>query len=67
MRLSEQLASVQKQQEVMRVRERLHRELSETTNKRVLQWNFFSLILLCAMGVWQVYYFTRFFDQKRVV
>ena len=67
MRLSEQLASIQQQQQMQKAREAIHRELSEITNKRVVQWNIFSVVLLAVMGLWQIYYFTRFFESKRVV
>ena len=41
--------------------------VNDRTNKKVLYWFAFQLILILSLGAWQVYYVTRFFEVKRVV
>jgi hypothetical protein len=74
--LSEGLAQVQNEQKYLRVRESVHRDstfiwqninkiVADQTNTRVTYFNFFSVTILLAMSLFQVYYLKRFFEVKR--
>lgn len=62
--LSEGLYNVQDEQKYMRVRERVHRNTTESTNARVLWWSFVEAAILVGMSLYQVYYLRRFFEVK---
>jgi len=51
----------------MNVRDRNHRAINESTNKRVVMWSFFEAFVLLSMTIGQVYYLKRFFEVRRVV
>lgn len=61
------LTSVKHEQEYMNVRDRNHRAINESTNKRVVMWSFFEAFVLLTMTIGQVYYLKRFFEVRRVV
>lgn len=65
--LSHGLTSVKHEQEYMEVRERIHRQINENTNSRVVLWAFFEAAVLVTMTVGQIYYLKRFFEVRRVV
>ncbi|KAL0267103.1 UNVERIFIED_CONTAM: hypothetical protein PYX00_009456 [Menopon gallinae] len=65
--LTTTLTGVKHEQEYMRVRDRIHREINESTNFRVVLWSLFEAIVLIAMTLGQVYYLKRFFEVRRVV
>jgi len=65
--LGSALTSVKHEQEYMNVRDRNHRAINESTNKRVVMWSFFESFVLLAMTIGQVYYLKRFFEVRRVV
>uniref|UniRef100_A0A2S2PJ02 Transmembrane emp24 domain-containing protein n=1 Tax=Schizaphis graminum TaxID=13262 RepID=A0A2S2PJ02_SCHGA len=65
--LGSALTSVKHEQEYMNVRDRNHRAINESTNKRVVMWSFFESFVLLSMTVGQVYYLKRFFEVRRVV
>jgi len=67
LQLSEGLNSVMNEQGYMRMRERAHRNTSESTNSRVVLWSLFEVVALLAMSLWQIYYLRRFFEVKRIV
>lgn len=67
MQLSEGLTAITNEQAYMRMRERVHRNTSESTNSRVVWWSAFEVIVLLAMSLWQIYYLRRFFEVKRIV
>jgi len=62
--LSEGLAQIQAEQEYMRMRERAHRNTSESTNTRVLVWSLLEAGALVAMCAVQIFYLRRFFETK---
>ena len=64
LRLADALADIQTEQLYLRNRERVHRNMAESTNARVLWWSFFEALILMAMTAWQVYYITRYFEVK---
>lgn len=61
------LTSVKHEQEYMNVRDKNHRTINESTNKRVVMWSFFESFVLLSMTIGQVYYLKRFFEVRRVV
>eukprot|EP00741_Cyanophora_paradoxa_P022552 tig00000248_g21777.t1 len=67
LKLAEGLDAIESEQKYMRLRERVHRATSESTNSRVLWWSFFEACLLVGMTLWQIFYLRRFFEVKRVV
>eukprot|EP00293_Proteomonas_sulcata_P013032 CAMPEP_0184290460 /NCGR_PEP_ID=MMETSP1049-20130417/2699_1 /TAXON_ID=77928 /ORGANISM="Proteomonas sulcata, Strain CCMP704" /LENGTH=195 /DNA_ID=CAMNT_0026597617 /DNA_START=26 /DNA_END=613 /DNA_ORIENTATION=- len=62
--LSEGLQQIQSEQEYMRMRERAHRNTSESTNSRVLIWSLIEAGALILMSGAQIIYLRRFFEQK---
>lgn len=65
--LSAALTAVKHEQEYMSVRDRIHRQINESTNSRVVLWAFFEALVLVAMTLGQVFYLKRFFEVRRVV
>lgn len=65
--LAQSLHGVKREQEYMTRRERIHREINQNTNSRVVMWAFFEAAVLVIMTVSQVYYLKRFFEVRRVV
>lgn len=65
--LSVALTGVKHEQEYMEVRERIHRQINDNTNSRVVWWSFFEAVVLVIMTGGQIYYLRRFFEVKRVV
>jgi hypothetical protein len=62
--LGEGLAKIQAEQEYMKMRERVHRDTSESTNSRVLWWSILEAIALVGMSIVQVMYLRDFFEGK---
>jgi len=65
--LANGLSAVKHEQEYMAVRDRIHRQISDSTNSRVVMWACFEALLLVAMTLGQVFYLRRFFEVRRVV
>ncbi|KAJ0173062.1 hypothetical protein K1T71_011238 [Dendrolimus kikuchii] len=65
--LATTLKTVKHEQEYMQVRDRIHREINESTNSRVVMWSIFEASVLLIMTFGQVYYLKRFFEVQRVV
>jgi p24 family protein beta-1 len=65
--LTASLTSVKHEQEYMEVRERIHRQINNQTNQRVVMWSCFEAFILLGMTIGQVYYLKRFFEVRRVV
>eukprot|EP01089_Gocevia_fonbrunei_P011169 TRINITY_DN242_c0_g1_i1.p1 TRINITY_DN242_c0_g1~~TRINITY_DN242_c0_g1_i1.p1 ORF type:complete len:207 (-),score=30.80 TRINITY_DN242_c0_g1_i1:55-675(-) len=51
----------------MRKREERMRNTNESTNTRVAWLSVFSIVVLVALGVFQIFYLKRFFKSKRIV
>jgi hypothetical protein len=49
------------------MRERSHRNTSESTNARVLWWSILEAVVLVLLAVFQVFYLRQFFEQKHRV
>ncbi|XP_015180942.1 PREDICTED: transmembrane emp24 domain-containing protein 2-like [Polistes dominula] len=65
--LSTSLWGVKNEQEYMKVRDKTHRAINESTNFRVVVWSFFEATVLLLMTLGQIYYLKRFFEVRRVV
>ncbi|XP_040563852.1 LOW QUALITY PROTEIN: transmembrane emp24 domain-containing protein 2 [Lepeophtheirus salmonis] len=65
--LSTALSGVKHEQEYMLLRDRIHRNINDNTNSRVVMWSFFEALVLVAMTLGQVYYLRRFFEVRRVI
>lgn len=65
--LASSLRSVKHEQEYMSVRDRIHRNINESTNSRVVVWAGFEALVLAVMVFGQVMYLKRFFEVRRVV
>lgn len=65
--LSGTLIGIKHEQDYMHVRDKIHREINESTNSRVVLWSTFEAFILILMTVGQVYYLKRFFEVRRVV
>lgn len=61
------LRGIKQEQEYMSVRDRIHRNINESTNSRVVTWAFFEAMVLIIMVIGQVMYLKRFFEVRRVV
>ncbi|KAL1502080.1 hypothetical protein ABEB36_007278 [Hypothenemus hampei] len=61
------LTAVKQEQEYMRIRDRIHRAINESTNSRVVAWSFFEAVILVSMTAAQIFYLKRFFEVRRVV
>mmetsp|Transcript_2428 Transcript_2428/g.8671 ORF Transcript_2428/g.8671 Transcript_2428/m.8671 type:complete len:216 (-) Transcript_2428:27-674(-) len=67
MQLADGLYSIQREEKYLRIRERVHRDTSESTNARVLGWSLVETIVLIGISLWQIFYLRRFFEVKRTV
>lgn len=65
--LAAALTTVKHEQDYMNVRARIHSQVNESTNSRVVMWALFEALIIVAMTVGQVYYLKRFFEVRRVV
>lgn len=65
--LSGSLVGIKHEQEYMHIRDRIHRDINESTNSKVVWWSVFEAGILVLMTVGQIYYLKRFFEVKRVV
>ncbi|EAL60582.1 hypothetical protein DDB_G0293540 [Dictyostelium discoideum AX4] len=58
------LQSVIHEQKKLRYREQANRDTSESTNARVVWWTIAEVIVLVVMGVGQIWYLRKWFDNK---
>ncbi|XP_053979856.1 transmembrane emp24 domain-containing protein-like [Hylaeus anthracinus] len=65
--LSTSLWGVKSEQEYMQVRDRIHRDINESTNFLVVTWAFFEAMVLVCMTIGQIFYLKRFFEVRRVI
>jgi p24 family protein beta-1 len=67
LQLSDGLTAIAEEQEYIKIRERVHRDTSESTNSRVVWWTFFEAFWLIGISVWQIVSLRRVFEQQRIV
>lgn len=65
--LSQGVQDVKDDQEYMLMRDIAHKSVTDATNRRVLLWFVFELVLILSLAFWQVFYVRRFFEIKRAV
>ncbi|KAG5456448.1 MAG: emp24/gp25L/p24 family/GOLD-domain-containing protein [Olpidium bornovanus] len=53
--------------EFLKRREARMRDTNESTNERVWKFSIFSIVVLCSVGAWQVFYLRRFFQSKKLI
>lgn len=65
--LSTSLISVKHELEYLSVRDRIHRQINEATNSRVITWAWIELLIMLCVTISQVFYLKRFFEVRRVI
>uniref|UniRef100_A0A5S6QNK0 GOLD domain-containing protein n=1 Tax=Trichuris muris TaxID=70415 RepID=A0A5S6QNK0_TRIMR len=65
--LIDQVDQMTKEQNYQRYREELFRQLSESTNQRVLWWAIAQTAVLVLTGIWQMRHLKGFFEAKKLV
>lgn len=60
--LSKLVREVKNEQSYIVIRERTHRNTTESTNDRVKWWSVFQLVVVIANSLFQIYYLKRFFE-----
>ena len=63
-RLSESLNSIREEQAYLRTRERIHKDTAEATYDRVMFWSVSALVMLCSLGVAQLWYYNSLFGSS---
>ncbi|CAJ0584909.1 unnamed protein product, partial [Mesorhabditis spiculigera] len=65
--LSQTVVAVKHEQEYMEMRSRIHYDINENTNSRVVYWALFETVILVSMTLSQIWYLKRFFEVRRMV
>ncbi|CDW57375.1 EMP24 GP25L domain containing protein [Trichuris trichiura] len=65
--LIDQVDQMSKEQNYQRYREEMFRQLSESTNQRVLWWAIAQTAVLILTGIWQMRHLKGFFEAKKLV
>ncbi|XP_074063393.1 transmembrane emp24 domain-containing protein 2-like [Macrotis lagotis] len=65
MELAEALLAIKREQEHMELQDRIHRDVSENTNLKVITWAFFEASILLTMSLGQLYYLRNCFQVHR--
>lgn len=65
--LSNSMTSVTHELEYLAVRDRIHRQINESTNSRVVVWAWVELLILICVSLGQVVYLKRFLEVRRVI
>jgi p24 family protein alpha len=65
--LLDQVEQISKEQNYQRFREEKFREVSDSTNQRVLWWSIIQTIILLLTGFWQMRHLKSFFEAKKLV
>lgn len=65
--LTNSMFSVKHELDYLLVRDRIHRQINESTNSRVIVWTWVEFIILLAVSVGQVVYLKRFFEVRRLI
>lgn len=65
--LTESVTSVKHDLEYLSVRDRIHRQINDSTNSRVIVWTWVEFLILACVSLGQVVYLKRFFEVRRVI
>lgn len=65
--LTNSMTSVKHELEYLSVRDRIHRQVNDSTNSRVIVWTWVEFLILFGVSVGQVFYLKRFFEVRRVI
>ncbi|KAJ3423974.1 hypothetical protein M0812_29605 [Anaeramoeba flamelloides] len=66
-RLSVRLDELRQQQSYLKIRERVHRDTTESTNSRVLWWSLLATAFIVCASIGQIYYLRKVFEKKQNV
>ena len=66
-KVHEALEEVKQEQMYLRTRERVHRDMAEETNTRVLVFSILEVAMLLVLGLGQIVYLRQQFEVKRSV
>lgn len=65
--LSNSMTSVKHELEYLSVRDRIHRQINDSTNYRVSIWSWVEFLILFCVSLGQVIYLKRFFEVRRII
>lgn len=65
--LTNSMSSAKHELEYLLVRDRIHRQINESTNSRVIVWTWVEFLILLGVSLGQVIYLKRFFEVRRVI
>lgn len=65
--LTNSMTSVKHELEYLSVRDRIHRQINDSTNSRVIVWTWVEFFILLGVSLGQVVYLKRFFEVRRVI
>merc|ERR1712146_335265 len=66
-KLEDKMKQLNKEMMYIRAREAAMRDTNESTNARVLFFSLLSMGTLVGLGLWQVFYLRRFFQQRKLI
>eukprot|EP00455_Lapot_gusevi_P008119 TRINITY_DN134_c0_g1_i2.p2 TRINITY_DN134_c0_g1~~TRINITY_DN134_c0_g1_i2.p2 ORF type:complete len:110 (-),score=38.83 TRINITY_DN134_c0_g1_i2:93-422(-) len=66
-RLEDIVQSIHDDMLYLRSREEEMRNTNESTNARVLWFSLLSMMILVALGTWQILFLRRFFESKKLI
>jgi len=67
LKIQRNLEEVVRDLEHFKLREERHRDTNESTNARVTWFSVVSMVVIVAIGSWQLLYLRRFFTQKKLI
>lgn len=65
--LNEKVNEIKREQQLTREREAIFRDMSETTNSRVVRWSIIQLVALGGACVWQLKHLRSFFVKQKIL
>lgn len=66
-KLEKLIEEIVDEMEYLKRREARMRDTNESTNERVWSFSLLSIIVLCSVGAWQVFYLRKFFQSKKLI
>jgi hypothetical protein len=65
--LNNKVSEIRREQQLTRERESVFRDMSETTNSRVVRWSIIQLVALGATCFWQLKHLRSFFVKQKIL